>query len=78
MSFIKNISIPKLASYSAIGGVICVAATLIGRRSLKANYEQQAYCREPIKLLREHKAANYILGKGFHVGVSLFNGDSLF
>ena len=77
MSFTNHISIPKLASYSAVGGVICVVATLIGRRSLKANYEQQPFVREPIKLLRQHQAANYILGQGFHVAVSFFMGTAL-
>ena len=70
MSFIRNISVSKLGKYSAVGGVFCIFSLWIGRRSLKAKYEEQAWCRKTLKLLRNHTAANYILGQGFHVGVS--------
>ena len=70
MSFIRNISVSKLGKYSAVGGVFCLFSLWIGRRSLKAKYEEQPWCRETLKLLRNHTAANYILGQGFHVGVS--------
>ena len=69
MSFIRGISTSNLGKYAALGGVFAVVTTLIGRRSLKAKYEQQTWCRETLKLLRNHKAANYILGHGFQVGV---------
>ena len=71
MSFIRNISVSNLGRYAALGGVFCVVTTLIGRRSLKVKYEEQPWCREPLKLLRNHTAAKYILGDGFQVGVSL-------
>merc|ERR1712062_838601 len=79
MSFIGNISVSNLSKYAALGGVFCVVTTLIGRRSLKVKYEEQPWCREPLKLLRNHTAAKYILGDGFQVGkikeVS-FQGDN--
>ena len=70
MSFTRNISLGTLGKYTAMGGAFVLVTTAIGRRSLKVKYEEQPWCRETLKLLRNHTGANYILGQGFHVGVS--------
>ena len=77
MSFIPKLSVSQLGAISAVGGVITVVFAGFVRNRIAYNIERQPFCKEPMKLLRNHEGANYILGKGFQVKVLLYLNISI-
>jgi len=60
-------TIAKLGGVSAIGGVFAVLFAKAEDNITANHMEKQAYCKESIKMLKNHEGAKYILGQGFVV-----------
>ena len=69
MSFINRIPVNVLANVAAGGGIVAVVFAMIVKRGMLQKVEQQPYCREPVKLLRNHEGAKHVLGDGFQLKV---------
>ena len=63
------LSVGKLSTLSAAGGVFCVFFAKWVTKKIETKYEKEPYCQESLKMLKNHEGANFILGKGFEIKV---------
>ena len=66
---LPKLSVVRLGGISIVGGIVAIFCAN-AETKLKANqWAQQPYCKESLKLLKNHEGANYNLGQEFAVKV---------
>ena len=66
---ISKFSIGNLGLISTFCGISALAMMVNYKKSEKEKYARQPFCREPVKLLRNHQGANHVLGTPITLGV---------
>ena len=68
---LSKLSVVQLGGISIVGGIVAVFCAKAETKIKSNQWEQQPYCQESLKLLKNHEGANYILGQEFAVKVYL-------
>ena len=66
---ISKFSIGNLGLISTFCGISALAMMVNFKKSEKEKHARQPFCREPVKLLRNHQGANHVLGTPITLGV---------
>ena len=67
----SRFSIGNLGLVSTFCGISALAMMVNYKKSEKEKYARQPFCREPVKLLRNHQGANHVLGCPITLGVRI-------
>ena len=73
---ISKFSIGNLGLVSTFCGIQALAMMVYYKKSEKEKYARQPFCREPVKLLRNHQGANHVLGTPITLGVRTFTNST--
>ena len=66
---LPKLTVVRLGGISVFGGIVAVFCAKAETKIKSNKWEQQPYCQESLKLLKNHEGANYILGQEFAVKV---------
>ena len=66
---LSNLTVVRLGGISIVGGIVAIFCAKAETKIKSNQWEQQPYCQESLKLLKNHEGANYILGQEFTVKV---------
>ena len=70
-SKINAVPLSRLCLISVCGGFASIGFVYFARNQVASKVEQEPFCKESLRMLRNHPGANHVFGKGFEVKVKI-------